>query len=241
MLITLKSGNATVKVSPVGAAVERYTICKEDIFYRQRTVKDVIVGGSFPCAPFLPRPIRDFSPKVDWLQDEPMKLMRRTSNKVSFQVLNKKTPTFPWVLQYDVDVELVSQGCLTTKLTMKRIYDYEKTLAPINPCFFPYFPSLGKDYSVEIGGNKYAHFSNIPLEVPFKNNALIKTAKQTILMFTAGDFTADSRYCLWTNSAEYFCVKPKMTPLNSYADTKRGKFLDKGESVTMECYFCPLP
>jgi galactose mutarotase-like enzyme len=238
---TIGSKDTFAVVSSLGGIVTEFVWRGSPIIYPERTIGEKSRGGIPICFPFFGSPSEKFSdiPKHGWLRKQNLSLMWAYDNSVKFAGINEPTQAYPWILRYAIEVRLDLEKGLKLIFSVKRIYDMQPNIAPINPAFHPYFNNLGKHVAV-IGEIRATEFQKDAVKIASSTSIFINSGKWIINMELGVGFNADSCVTLWSDDAEkYFCVEPVLTYPSRFANSDGGKFLYEDEESEISLVIKP--
>lgn len=222
-------------VSETGGTVTNLVLNGFPIIYPQKIIGEKLRGGIPICFPFFGPPKSRYSSirQHGWLRDEILNCIKSNST-LSFEGKSLGREDYPWHMHYRIDFTLTKEGVFRAILFMERLKDGVFGRAPVNPGFHPYFSNLGKR-SVFLNGKEKTSFSQSSEIINIRENLIIDLGKTKVELSLEGDFGEQSCFVLWSDSEDYFCVEPVMQ-YPSYFATKKGKFLDEEESLTLILY-----
>ncbi|MFH1036463.1 MAG: hypothetical protein V1756_00130 [Patescibacteria group bacterium] len=238
-------GSTFALVSTLGGTVMDFSYQKINIIYPQRKVdiqgEKKSRGGIPICFPFFGPAINRFAgiSQHGWLQSQGLIIKSLMESSITMTG-SQRSEKFPWNLEYSVSVG-VNPGILTVNLEVRRMQDSNPEDCPINPAFHPYFTNLGKR-EVKIGQQTYTDFLAESLIVPSERNVVIDNGLCKVQMSLGGDFSGNSRICLWSDDPDkYFCVEPMLAPMESFADDDDGVFLAGKEIIRLDMALRVMP
>jgi len=232
-----------------GGTVANYLVNGKPIIFPQKRINSKSRGGIPICFPFFGSPKTprfQKIPKHGWFRNQEPNLWERgieitgRNGRLILKHFNflEWREIYPWDLICTVDIKFDEE--LSVNLQIARVYDNVNEWAPINPGFHPYFCSRGGS-EVVMDGQRFVIKNGPAMIVPVGKEILIDMGESQVEMILGGAFSIDeSCLILWTdNAAEYFCVEPVLTQPDDF-DTTKGRFLDKGEQLSMSCLLKPI-
>lgn len=240
MLVTIYGDKSYAIISSVGGTVQRFAHDGKEIIFPFITVGDKSRGGIPICFPFFGPPAERFStiPQHGWLKNEKLDLIGQSRTGVVFFGANEKTAAFPWLLEYQVAINIRSDG-LNINLVARRLEDGHHLRLPVNPAFHPYFWSNPPTETcciakcrAKVGADIITAYSKKSWRSKVGSPIFINSGVQTVEMILGGSFNENSSLTHWSDNPDaYFCTEPKLTDEIVFDDPDAGSFLGKNETI----------
>jgi galactose mutarotase-like enzyme len=222
-----------------GGMVTQFVYHGNKIIFPERSAGEKSRGGIPICFPFFGASPFEGIPKHGFLRRQTLAVIKEAENVIRLEGQNERLPSFPWIVRYEIDVIVLSDGQLIIQLRAERLNDGEKSDMPINPGFHPYFVSDSRVNYVakclaRVGETVITEFPKASVKIPLARPLLARSAGRTVEMEIGGGFNADSCVTLWSdNPDQYFCVEPVLRYPDLLRDEERGRFLKQGDKLEM--------